>query len=324
MIKIVRSYIIFLVIIITGISTGAYAENFPTKPIRIIVPFGAGGLADLSARIIAQKLTELLAQSVVVENYPGAGGVVAAGLVAKSAPDGHTMLLMSNANAISSTLFKKLPHDNLKDFTPISTLGYFDLVIFTGTQSRYKNLQDFIDFSKANPGELNLATINVGSTQNLTGELFKEQAKINIQVIPFNGTPAVISAVRGGQVDVGVEILGPIITQINSNAIRVLAVTGSERSPFLPDAPTAKELNIKEFTVSAWNALAVPSKTPAAIVAILNKAVVTALNSPDVQARFKDLCMEPRSSSVADLQKLMMSEIAKWGAIINKANIQKQ
>ena len=298
MIKIVRSYIIFLVIIITGISTGAYAENFPTKPIRIIVPFGAGGLADLSARIIAQKLTELLAQSVVVENYPGAGGVVAAGLVAKSAPDGHTMLLMSNANAISSTLFKKLPHDNLKDFTPISTLGYFDLVII---DECHRSIYG-----------------------DLTGELFKEQAKINIQVIPFNGTPAVISAVRGGQVDVGVEILGPIITQINSNAIRVLAVTGSERSPFLPDAPTAKELNIKEFTVSAWNALAVPSKTPAAIVAILNKAVVTALNSPDVQARFKDLCMEPRSSSVADLQKLMMSEIAKWGAIINKANIQKQ
>lgn len=313
-----------LAIMSCGIFCNAYAQNFPNKTIRIIVPFGAGGLADLSARIVAQKLSEQLSQSVVVENYPGAGGVVAAGIVAKANPDGYTLLLMSNANAISATLFKKLPHDNAKDFIPITTLGFFDLVVFTGSQSRYKNLQEFLDAAKASPGELNLATINVGSTQNLTGELFKEQSKSNIQVVPFNGTPAVISAVRGGQVDIGVDILGPILPQINSGAIRVLALTGAERSPFLPGSPTAKELGIKDFTVTAWNALAAPSKTPPAVVATLNKAIVAAVNSPDVQARFKEIGMEPKTTSVDEFQKFFAQEIVKWGAIINKANIPKQ
>ena len=242
------------------------AQSFPQKPIKIVVPFGPGGIADLTARVVAQKMGVVLGQSVIVENKPSAGGIVAADIVAKADPDGYTLLLMSNGTAISASLFQKLPYDTLKDFEPISTLGFFDIAIVVNENSKYLQLKDLIQTAQANPGKINIASINIGSTQNLAAELFKHSTSLDVQVVPFNGTPAVITALRGGQVDAGVEILGPLVPQIKSKAIRLLAVTGTKRSTYFPDVPTVSELGLKNFTASSWNGLAAPAKTPTAII----------------------------------------------------------
>ena len=223
---------------------GAHAQSFPTKPLRIVVPFGAGGVADLTARTVAQKMSEGLGQAVVIDNRPGAGGIVAAEMVAKAEPDGYTLLLMSNANAVSAGLFKTLPFDPVKDFTPVSLMGTFDLAIVTNGESRFQTLPELLSWAKANPGKLNIGSINIGSTQHLTAELFKSVAGLDAQVVPFNGTPAVMTALRGGQIDVAVEVLSPVLPQIKGGALRALAVTGQKRNVALPKVPTAKESGV--------------------------------------------------------------------------------
>jgi tripartite-type tricarboxylate transporter receptor subunit TctC len=300
------------------------AATFPNKPLKIVVPFGAGGIADLTARTVATKMADILGQPVIIENKPGAGGIVAGDLVAKSEPDGTTMLLMSNGTAVTASLFKSLPYDTAKDFSPVSTLGFFDIAIVTKTDSPYKTLSELLAFAKANPGKLNIGTINIGSTQNLAAELFKSTAGIEVQIVPFNATPAVITALRGGQVDAAVEILGPVKTQIDAKAIKALAVMGLKRAPSLPDVPTAKESGLPNMNAASWNALAVPAKTPKDIVAKLHDAAATALASPDVKKRLTDLGVEAGSSSPEVLGDLLKAEIKRWGDVINRANIAKQ
>ena len=300
------------------------AANFPNKPLKIVVPFGAGGIADLTARTVGTKMADILGQPVVIENKPGAGGIAAGDLVAKSEPDGTTLLLMSNGTAVSAGLFKSLPYDTVKDFTPVSTLGFFDIALVTKADSPFKTLPDMLAFAKANPGKLNIGSINIGSTQNLAAELFKSTAGINVQIVPFNGTPAVITALRGGQIDAAVEILGPVKTQIDAKAINALVVFGLKRSPSLPDVPTAKESGLASMNAASWNALAVSAKTPKDIVAKLNAAVATALASPDVKKRLADLGVEAGSSSPEVLAELLSTEIKRWGEVITRANIPKQ
>ena len=302
----------------------AWAQAFPSKPLKIIVPFGAGGVADLTARTVAQKLTQSLGQSVVVENKPGAGGVVASDTVAKAEPDGHTLLLMSNASAVSATLFKSLPYDTVRDFAPVSTLGFFDIAIVAPTESKFKNLTELLAHAKANPGKLNIGSINIGSTQNLAAELFKTHAGADMQIVPFNGTPAVINALRGGQIDAAVEILAPVMGQIKGGALRALAVTSDKRSALLPDVPTAKESGLPNYLASSWNALAAPAKTPKDVVARLNREVAAALASPEVKNRLHELNVEARASTPEQAHELLVSEIKRWGDVIQRANIPRQ
>ena len=300
------------------------AQNFPTKPVRIVVPFGAGGVADLTARTVAQKLSESLGQPVLIDNKPGAGGVVAGDAVAKAEPDGHTLLLISNGTAVSVGLFKSLPFDTLRDFAPISTLATFDIAIITTAESRFRTLGELMAFAKANPGKLNLGTINIGSTQNLAAELFKTASSIDLQIIPFNGTPAVITALRAGQVDAAVEILGPVMAQIQGRALRALAVTGARRAAELPDVPTARESGVAGFVASSWNGLAAPAKTPASVIARLNKDIAAAVNAPDVKKKLHDLSVEAQSSSPEQAAELLAGEIKRWGEVIVRAKIPTQ
>ena len=300
------------------------AQNFPTKPVRIVVPFGAGGVADLTARTVAQKLSESLGQPVLIDNKPGAGGVVAGDAVAKAEPDGHTLLLISNGTAVSVGLFKSLPFDTLRDFAPISTLATFDIAIITTAESRFRTLGELMVFAKANPGKLNLGTINIGSTQNLAAELFKTASGIDLQIIPFNGTPAVITALRAGQVDAAVEILGPVMAQIQGRALRALAVTGARRAAELPDVPTARESGVAGFVASSWNGLAAPAKTPASVIARLNKDIAAAVNAPDVKKKLHDLSVEAQSSSPEQAAELLAGEIKRWGEVIVRAKIPTQ
>lgn len=310
--------------LLTGLTATAQAEGLSNRPIRIVVPFGAGGVADVTARVVAQQLSTQLGQPVVIDNKPSAGGIVAADTVAKSAPDGHTLFLMSNGSAVTVNLFNSLPFDMVKDLTPISTLGYFDIGVITDAKSPFKNLGELISYAKANPGKLNLGSINVGSTQHLAAELFKTTAGIDAQIVPFNGTPAVVTALRGKQIDAAVEILTPIMGQINSKAVNLLAVTGEKRSPLLPNVPTAQESGVKGFVASSWNALAAPSKTPAPVIARLNKEINAAVHNPEVAKKLRELNVQAQASTPEQTAKLLQSEIKRWGDVITTAKIPKQ
>ena len=314
-----------LAALLGALSANAFSQSaYPSKPLKIVVPFGAGGVADLTARTVAQKLGENLGQSIVIENKPGAGGVVATDAVAKSAPDGSTLLLMSNATAVSAGLFKTLPYDAEKDLTPLSVLGTFDIAIVVPQESKFTTLQDLLKFAKANPGKLNIGSINVGSTQHLTAELFKATAGIDAQVVPFNGTPAVLTALRGGQIDMAVEILAPVLPQIKGQALRALAVTGDKRSVALPQVPTAKESGVRNLYAASWNALAVPSKTPRDIVQKLNQEIQNALNSADVRKKLLEMNVDPQPGSLQQAADLLNNETKRWGDVIQRAGIPKQ
>ena len=299
-------------------------QAYPSKPLKIVVPFGAGGVADLTARTVAQKMGENMGQSIVIENKPGAGGVVATDAVAKSVPDGYTLLLMSNATAVSAGLFKSLPYDAEKDLIPLSVLGTFDIAIVVPQESKFSSLADLLVFAKANPGKLNIGSINVGSTQHLAAELFKSSAGIDAQVVPFNGTPAVLTALRGGQIDVGVEILAPVLPQIKGQALRALAVTGEKRAAALPQVPTAKEAGVKTLYAASWNALAAPAKTPRDIVQRLNQEIQSALNNPDVRKKLIDMNVDPQPGTLQQAADLLSSETKRWGEVIQRAGIAKQ
>ena len=302
----------------------AFAQNWPTQPIRIVVPFGAGGVADLTARVVAQRMSQSLGQGVIIDNRPGAGGGVASDVVAKAPPDGYTLLLMSNASAVSANLFKTLPFNVTKDFAPISTLGTFELGLLARSDARFRNASELLAFARANPGKLNIGSINVGSTQHLAAELLKIRANVDLQVVPFNGSPAVLTALRGGQIDAAVEILAPVMAQVTSGALRVLAVTGERRSQALPDVPTMIESGIAGYAVTSWNALAAPARTPAPVVARLNREVNAALADAEVVKKLRALHVTPGASSPEQARELLANETTRWGEVITRAGIAKQ
>jgi tripartite-type tricarboxylate transporter receptor subunit TctC len=221
-------------------------------------------------------------------------------------------------------LFKALPFDPVKDFTPVSLMGTFDLAVVTSAESRFQTLPELLAWAKANPGKLNIGSINIGSTQHLTAELFKSAAGLDAQVVPFNGTPAVMTALRGGQIDVALEVLSPVLPQIKGGALKALAVTGQKRNSALPQVPTAKEAGIPNLVSNSWNGLGVPAKTPAAVVDRLNKEVNAALQNPAVRQKLLDLNVEPHPSTVAQAQEWLQTEIKRWGDVIQRAGIQKQ
>jgi tripartite-type tricarboxylate transporter receptor subunit TctC len=294
------------------------------KACAIDVPFGAGGIADLTARAVAAKLAEGLRQSVIVENKPGAGGIVAGEAVAKAEADGHTLLLMSNATAVSAGLFKVLPFDAQKDFAPVVLLGTFDIAVVAAANSRFKTMQELLAHAKANPGKLNIATINVGSTQHLAAELLKTSAGVDFQVVPFNGSPAVLTALRGGQVDAAVEILGPMLGQIAAKTVQPLGVMGAKRSAAMPEVPTVAGSGVAGFAVASWNALAAPARTPPAVLAQLNREANKALAHPDLRKQLAELNVTPVGGTPEQLRELLASETRRWSDVITRANVPRQ
>lgn len=302
------------------------APAFPRKTLRIVVPNAPGGAADITARTIAQAISGPLGQAVVIENKVGAGGVAAGELVSRAEPDGHTMLLVSSGTAVSEALFKQLPFDTLKDFAPVSQLATFNLALIAADNSRFKTLADVLAYARANPGKLNVGTPQVGTTQNLAAELFKASAGIDFQVVPFNGTPPVINALRGGQIDLGVDILGPLMGQIQAKALRPIAVLGDRRESLLADVPTAREAggSLAQFNATSWNGLSVPAKTPAPVVARLNAVITAALQTPEVKAKLAELSLYAQGSTPEQLQQRLTADIKKWEGVIERARIPKQ
>lgn len=303
----------------------ALAQTWPAKPIRIVVPYAAGGGTDILARALAEALRPALSQPVVVENRAGAAGVVGTEQVARAEPDGHTLLLISSGTAVSAALFRKLPFDTLADFAPVSQMARFDLAIAVAENSRFRTLADLLAHARANPGKLNIGTPQIGTTQNLAAELLKLSAGIDAQVVPFNGTPPVVTAVRGGEIDVLVDILGPLMPHLQGKALRALAVLGRERAPELPDVPAVRESGgaLAGFDVSSWNGLAVPAKTPAAVVDKLSRAVQAAVTQDDVKKQLQALNMRAQGSSPAALRDFLAADIRRWSDVIAKAKLPK-
>lgn len=302
----------------------ASAQGYPTRPVKLLVPFAAGGVADITARVLAQKMSETMGQQMLVENRPSAGGILASEAVAKAEPDGYTLLFITNGNAVSATLFKSLPYDTVADFSPVSTVGFFDLVLVVNSDSKIGSVRDLMAFARANPDKLSIGTINIGSTQNLAAELFRSMSGIDAQVVPFKATPAVITALKGGDVQVAFEILAPVLGQIRGGSLKPLAVTSERRYPGLPNVPTVAESGVSGYQASSWNGVAAPARTPRAIVDRLNREVNAAAAAPQVRQRLQELGVEARAGTPEALGALLVAEIAKWKAVIERAKIERQ
>jgi tripartite-type tricarboxylate transporter receptor subunit TctC len=307
-----------------GSAAAQPAAAFPDRPIRLVLAFGPGGLADITFRLVAEKLTGLVGKQVVVENQPGAGGVTAAATVMKAAPDGHTLLVLTNGTAISKSLFKSLPFDPVKDFAPVSLVAYFDIVIVTGPESKYQTLGDLLAAARSNPGKLNFGTINPGSTQNLSAELFRSTAGIDVVIVPFRTSPDAATALMGGNLDAVFESYTALKSLVAARKLRALATTGNKRSVYLPELPTVKEAGVPTYEVTGWNALGAPSGTPPEIIAILNRHVNAVVAMPDFKQRLLEFGNEAYGGTPDELRRQLVNDIAKWEAVIKKAGIPQQ
>lgn len=299
-------------------------SNYPNRSVQLIVPYGPGGIADVGMRIVAEKLSVRLKQPFVVENHPGAGGIVAAKTAATASPDGYTVLMTGNNNAISAALFKSLPYDVQTDFTSTSTTSFFDLLIVTRAGSPLTSVQDIVKAARANPGKLNIGSINPGSTQNLAAELFKSSASINLTIVPFRTSGDMATAILRGDIDAAFEFFAAISALIGDKKITALASTGMKRTAYLPDVPTVQESGIKDFEVISWNGISVPASTPKPVVQTLTQAINEVLPLPDVQEKAKKLGMDMRGSTPEEMTARIKADIVKWAAVIAKAGIPKR
>lgn len=306
------------------LATVARAETYPTKPVRVIVPYGPGGIADVTMRMVTQNLSQQLGQQFFIENRPGAGGVVGMQAAKDAPPDGYTLVMMGGGLTIAKAQFKNLPYNIESDFIPISTTASYGLVIGSKAGSAYKNIKDLIAAAKANPGKLNFGTINAGSAQNLSAELFKSMAGIDVTIVPYKTTPDLANAVLRGDVDAAFEYYVGFQSPIINDQMTVLATTGRERASNLPNVPTVIESGVAGYEVTSWNGLAVPAGTPVELVTLLNKAVGEALKSAEVQKFSSAAGMDARGMSSADLSARIKGDVAKWTAVIDKAGIAKR
>ncbi|WP_043834825.1 Bug family tripartite tricarboxylate transporter substrate binding protein [Muricoccus aerilatus] len=307
-----------------AIPGAARAQALPDKPIRLIVPNAAGGVADLTARTVGAALSERIKQPVVIENRPGAGGIVAGQTLLTAPADGATLMVATNAHAISKSLFRNLPFDPLKDFAPVGLMGTFAIAILVAPGSPIRTAQDLIAALKRDPQNTNLGTISVGSTQNLAAELFKTTAGVDATTVPFSGTPQLLTSLLRNDVTAAFEIVAPLMGQLKDGSLRAIAVTSSARAANLPDVPTLQEAGLAGFDVTSWNAVVAPARTPAPVIERLNRELNAALADPAVRSKLLEAGVEAKGDSPAQLGQLLSSEAEKWRAVIERAGIEKQ
>ncbi len=298
------------------------AADYPTKPIRIFVPYGPGGVGDLTVRILAEKLGEYFKQRLVIENRPGAGGTLAMKGVLDAPPDGYALGEMGNGQAIASTLFTSLPYDVLKDFSAVSIAGAFPVLIAVPGASPYHTLKDVVEAARKNPGKLNLGAINPGSTQNLSAHLFKQITGAEFTIIPYRTTPDLVTALLRGDVDVGFDYYAGF--QASLGKLRIIATSGGTRDPLLKDVPTAQESGFPQYVVTSWNGLTARAGTPPEVISRLNSDINRALASPDVQEKYRGLGIHAEPSTPQGMHDRLAHDIAKWREVIDKAGIPKQ
>jgi tripartite-type tricarboxylate transporter receptor subunit TctC len=305
-------------------SSSGHAQTYPSHPIRLIVPFAAGGAVDVLARLLGSKLSEQMGQPVVIENKPGAGGVLAAAEVAKSPPDGYTILENTNGAAIAPALYKTLPFDAEKDFAPVTQLVASNLILVASPKSGITSVKQLIERAKTKPDTLNYGSSGVGNPLHLTMEMLKHATGIQIQAVPFRGDAQINAALITGEVEVAVVPLATAVPLIKDGRIVALGITGAKRSPAAPDVPTVAEAGVPGFASTSWQGLFMAAKTPPAIVARVQQETAKALALPDVRARLGTMAYEGVGNTPAEFDAFYKSEIAKFAKVIEDAKIPKQ
>jgi tripartite-type tricarboxylate transporter receptor subunit TctC len=300
------------------------ASDYPQKPVRVFVPYGPGGVGDLTMRILADELSRDLKQQFVIENRPGAGGIVNMTEVLRARADGYTLGEVGNGQAISVSLFEKLPYNVLTDFAPISITASFEILLAVPDNSPYKSLSDVVDAAKKNPGKLTLGAINPGSTQNLSAHLFQQVTGAEYTVVPYRTTPDLVTALLRGDVDLGFDFYAGLQGELGSGKIRIIATSGEQRDPLLKDVPTAKESGFPGYVVTSWNGLVAPAKVPADIINILHAAVNHALSDPDLKAKALNLGIDASGSTPEQMHDRLAADVIKWRDVIEKAHIPKE
>jgi tripartite-type tricarboxylate transporter receptor subunit TctC len=304
-------------------ATQAPAQNYPTRPVRVILPFAAGGIADITTRLIAEKMGDKLGQRIIVDNQPGAGGISAARSVLAAPADGYTLALVTNGTAISVPLFKTLPFDPVKDFVPISGFGTFDLAMTANGASPYRTLGDFLKEAKASPGKLNVGTISVGSTQNLGAELLRSLTGDSFTVITYRTAPEAVIALLRDDIQLLSEYYATVKSGLEDGKLRVLAMSGDKRSPVLPNVPTVAEAGVPGYVVTSWNALFARLGTPPEIITKLNMTVREVMAQPEIKKRLLELGIEAQAGTPEEIEARLKADIVKWTKVIEDAKIPK-
>lgn len=313
---------LFMALGLAAMTTDAAAQGYPTRPVRIVVPFSPGGVADVPARMLAAKLSESVGKQFVVDNRPGAGSTIGADIVAKAAPDGYTLLLLSNTHFVSASLYKKLPYDPVKDFTPILQFSTSTSVLVVHPSLGAKSVQDLIALAKAKPGQVPYASSGNGSSQHLFMALFCNLANIDMKHVPYKGSGQARSDLIGGQVPAGIPGLSSVIQEIRSGRLLALGVTGPRRSPQLPDVPTIAEAGVKGYAAEQWFGLGGPAKLPKDVVEKLNVEVAKVLKDPELKKQFDNVGAEMDFQGPEAVGKLMEAELPKWGAVVKATGLQ--
>ena len=305
-------------------SVGASAEDWPTRPIHVIVGAGPGGGTDIVTRIIGQPLSELLGQPIVVENKQGPANLLAAGALVKAAKDGYTSYMINNSHGIVGALYKNLPFDPVNDFSFVGFTGVAGLVLVTRKDFPATNVKELIAAAKAQPGKLNFASVGNGTTQHFSGELFRQLAGVDVKHIPYRSSPAAITGLLAGEVDFTFELVQAVLGQIRAGELKPLAVTSPTHDPALPELPTVAESGLSTFQVMSWYGLTFPAGTPEPIIAKMNNALHQVLARDDIRAQLVKVGATARSSTPEELRQHVISEIAKWDAVREKAGIEKR
>ena len=299
------------------------AGEYPQQPIRILVPYGAGGAGDMTIRLLTNKLSQSLKQPFVIENRPGAGGIAAMRAVLSAPADGYTLGEMGNGQAISMSLFQSLPYNVLKDFAQISVAASFAMLLVVPPTSPHKSVRDLIEAARRAPGKLNLGAINPGSTQNLSAHLFQQVSNAQFTIVTYRTTPDLVTALLRGDVDLGFDYFAGLESTIGPDRLHVIATSGEERDPLLKDVPTAKESGLPDYVVTSWNGVGAPAGVPAEIITALSAEIRRALAAPDVQERMLRLGLEARGSTPEEMRNRMAKDAARWREVIEKAGIPK-
>ena len=294
----------------------AWPQSYPTRTVRIIVPYGVGGSADVYGRYLAAKLSESLGQSVVVENRPGGGSIVGSDVVAKSEPDGYTLLVMSNTHTVNETLIPKKPFDLMRDFAPITGISYSDLLMVVHPSVQAGNLKEFIALAKSKPGDLNYASSGNGTPYHMAAELFKAMAGVNLVHIPHKGSDQARAAVLGGQVQMMFDAVPTMAAQARAGKVKALATSGMKRSPVTPDVPTLSEAGVPGYESGIWLGLMAPAKTPRPILEKLNAEVNKIIGSEETKAAWLKQGTYAMGMSVDQFDKFLREEIVKWRKIV--------
>jgi tripartite-type tricarboxylate transporter receptor subunit TctC len=299
----------------------AQVSAYPNKPIRLIVPSGAGGITDILARIIGQKLTEAWGQQVLVDNRVGASGTIGSDMVAKASPDGYTLLMVYPTHPVNPSLYAKLPYDTINDFAPITMVSAVNLVLVVNPTVPARNLKELIDLAKAKPGALNYGAVGEGSLGHLAAEVFRSMAGIKIVHVPYRGAPQVTTALLGNEVQMFFDVTITAIPQMKAGKVRGLAVTSSKRATALPELPTMAEAGLPGYEVIGWNGILAPAGTPAPVIRKLHAEIVRILNSPEMRARLAADAVEPIGNTPEEFAAVIKADVAKWAKVVKEAGM---